>query len=131
MKKCTAIILFGIMGVSLVFSCQWKGKPVCIPNLEYTDSISYKTYQHIDDSIIVDSIVIKDKYEIQKVLDLLQNHTFKVHAKFASDKRMTLYIKGAQENISISKKGIKGIKYNGEYMCDVDVETFMENLLSN
>ena len=131
MRKYTAIIIFELMFISSLFSCQRKGEALYIPNIEHTDSISYKTYQHISDSIIIDSILIKDKDDINEVINLLNNHTFKVDAKFASDKRMTFYIKGVQENISISKKGVKGIKYNGEYRCDVDVETFIENLLDN
>ena len=129
MKKSTAIIIFGIILISSLASCQRKRMALNIPNIEYTDSISYKTYQYTSDSVIVDSVVIKDKDDIQEVVNLLKEHTFKVAAKFASDKRMTFFIKGAQENISIGMKGVKGIKYNGEYECDVDVETFMENLL--
>ncbi len=131
MKKNAAIIMFEIMFISFLSSCQRKGEALYIPDIEHTDSISYKTYQHKSDSIIIDSIIIKDKDDIKEVINLLKNHTFKVDAKFASDKRMTFYIKGVEENISISKKGVKGIKYNGEYRCDVDVETFMEKLLDN
>lgn len=116
-------VLIGIVVLVLsFFSCHRKTvKRLNLNNVEYIDSIGYGNhYNH-------DSIVVKEKDKIKKITTLLNNHTSLEICKFIGKQTLTFYMKGAQYRIQINHKRIKSP--DGEYLCDEDLEAFMDNLL--
>lgn len=107
------------------FSCQRKKDVgLNINNVECIDSIGYGNHYNPD------SIVIREKDKIEKITTLLNNHTFRDLCKFPGKQTFRFYMKGSEYyRIQINKDRIKSP--NGEYLCDEDIEAFMDNLLEN
>lgn len=106
----------------LLQACVNKKETLNIKNIKQTDSILYNSHRHKSDSII-----IKNKAHIRKIVNLLSDHTYRYVSTFPVNKKMTFFIGDKQEYILISGKGVK---YDGEYRCDIDIEAFMDSLLN-
>ena len=118
--KCNEQRILSLLFIMFLFfimsSCETK-EGVKINNIGQTDSVSVRVCNSKQNAK-----VIKDCAAINKIIDLLENHTHRELCEFWIRKRVTFYINGQKEDI-----GVLGnhIKYNGEYVCDDNLEMIL------
>lgn len=120
----------------LLFSCVNNRVAVNVNDIIDADSILYikcptnsvieSTYYYSKNR---DSIFIKDRMYIKEIVNTLREHTYKSVVKHpVICNHIVFYVNGKKYVFGLWQKGVS---YNGEYKCDIDIINFMDKHLQN